>query len=145
MTLLSGGTTPWTPRLWRRAAHGRCGIRQLTYKKQIHTERLPRGVTRGSRSASSVAIALGPGLVAAGHVARPAGGRALREAGAYALAGLTARMVAECIPGAASAVNVTDASANPAAASPSRYSRRERAPAMHPTYDPAATRSACES
>jgi hypothetical protein len=39
--------------------------------------------------------------------------------------GLTARMMAECIPGAAWAVDVTDASANPAAASPSRYSARD--------------------
>ena len=37
------------------------------------------------------------------------------------------------MPGAASAVKVTDASANPAAVSPSRYSARDKAPAMHPT------------
>ena len=39
---------------------------------------------------------------------------------------------AECMPGAASWVKVTDASVNPAAASPSRYSARDRAPAMQP-------------
>jgi ArsR family transcriptional regulator, arsenate/arsenite/antimonite-responsive transcriptional repressor / arsenate reductase (thioredoxin) len=47
--------------------------------------------------------------------------------------GLIARMIAECRPGAASVVNVTVASANPAAVSPSRYSLRDSAPAMHPT------------
>ena len=52
---------------------------------------------------------------------------------AHAPAGLTARMVAECIPGAASWVKVTDASPNPAAARPARYSARDSAPAMHPT------------
>jgi hypothetical protein len=41
-------------------------------------------------------------------------------------------MIAECIPGAASWVNVTDASAKPAAASPARYSARDSAPAMQP-------------
>jgi hypothetical protein len=50
-----------------------------------------------------------------------------------AVTGLTARMIAECIPGAASFVKVTDASVNPAAARPSRYSARDRAPAMQPT------------
>src|SRR5215831_19738179 len=59
-----------------------------------------------------------------------------------AMAGLTARMIAECIPGAASVVKVTDASANPAVASPSRYSERDSAPAMQPAYEPAALRSA---
>jgi hypothetical protein len=49
------------------------------------------------------------------------------------LAGLTARMIAECMPGAASWVKVTDASVNPAAVSPPRYSARDRAPAMQPT------------
>ena len=49
------------------------------------------------------------------------------------LAGLTARIMAECMPGAASVVKVTDAPVNPAAVSPSRYSLRDRAPAMHPT------------
>jgi hypothetical protein len=39
-------------------------------------------------------------------------------------------------------VNVTDAPVKPAAASPFRYSRRDRAPAMQPAYDPAAARSA---
>ncbi len=48
-------------------------------------------------------------------------------------AGLTARTIAECMPGAASWVKVTSASTNPAAASPSRYSVRDRAPAMQPT------------
>jgi hypothetical protein len=48
-------------------------------------------------------------------------------------AGLTARMMAECMPGAASWVNVTDAPAKPAAVRPSRYSERESAPAMQPT------------
>jgi hypothetical protein len=51
----------------------------------------------------------------------------------HALAGLAARMIAECIAGAASWVKVTVASVNPAAASPSRYSVRDRAPAMQPT------------
>jgi hypothetical protein len=51
----------------------------------------------------------------------------------HALVGLTARMIAECRPGAASALKATDASANPAAVSQSRYSLRDSAPAMHPT------------
>jgi len=51
----------------------------------------------------------------------------------HRVAGLTARMMAECIPGAAWPVKVTDASVNPAAARPSRYSARDRAPAMQPT------------
>lgn len=50
-----------------------------------------------------------------------------------AYAGLMARMIAECIPGAAWWVNVTSAPANPAAASPSRYSDLDSAPAMQPT------------
>ena len=50
----------------------------------------------------------------------------------YAVAGLAARMIPECMPGAALRVKVTDASANPAAASPSRYSARDGAPAMQP-------------
>ena len=58
------------------------------------------------------------------------------------LAGLMARMIAEWMPDAASVVNVTEAPANPAAASPARYSARDRAPAMQPTYEPAAARSA---
>lgn len=56
-------------------------------------------------------------------------------------AGLTARIMAECRPGATWAVNVTDASPKPAAARPSMYSARDRAPAMQPTYEPAAARS----
>ena len=48
-------------------------------------------------------------------------------------AGLVARTIAPCIPGAASWVNSTLAPSNPTAARPSRYSRRDRAPAMHPT------------
>ena len=48
-------------------------------------------------------------------------------------AGLVARTMAECMPGAASWVKVTSASVNPTAASPSRYSVRDRAPAMQPT------------
>ena len=51
----------------------------------------------------------------------------------HALAGLVARMIVECMAGAASWVNVTEASVNPAAASPSRYSARDSAPAMQPT------------
>lgn len=47
-------------------------------------------------------------------------------------AGLTARMMAEWMPGAASFVNATVAFVNPAAARPSRYSVRDSAPAMHP-------------
>jgi hypothetical protein len=47
--------------------------------------------------------------------------------------GLTARMIAACMPGAASCVKVTEASTKPTAASPSRYSRRLSAPAMQPT------------
>ena len=47
--------------------------------------------------------------------------------------GLVARMIAACMPGAASWVNVTSASTNPAAASPFRYSARDSAPAMQPT------------
>ena len=39
-------------------------------------------------------------------------------------------------------MNVTDAPVNPAAASPARYSDLDSAPAMHPTYDPAAALSA---
>ena len=38
--------------------------------------------------------------------------------------------VAECIPGAAWALNVTEGPANPAAASPVRYSARDSAAAM---------------
>ena len=56
-----------------------------------------------------------------------------RPAGGHEAAGLTARMIAECIPGAASVVKVTDAPVNPVAVSPSRYSARVRAPAMQPT------------
>src|ERR1700677_4400245 len=56
-----------------------------------------------------------------------------RRAGGHRADGLTARMVAERMPGAASWVNVTDASVKPAAASPSRYSVWDGAPAMHPT------------
>jgi MFS family permease len=50
-----------------------------------------------------------------------------------AQAGLTARMMAECMPGAALLVMVTDTSEKPAAASPPRYSVRDRAPAIQPT------------
>jgi len=39
----------------------------------------------------------------------------------------------EIMPGAAWWVDVTSASTNPTAASPSRYSVRDRAPAMQPT------------
>jgi hypothetical protein len=47
--------------------------------------------------------------------------------------GLVARMIAPCIPSATSWVNMIDASVNPAAASPSRYSCLDNAPAMQPT------------
>lgn len=47
--------------------------------------------------------------------------------------GLVARTMAAWIPSAASWANSTCASVNPTAASPSRYSLLERAPAMHPT------------
>ena len=57
---------------------------------------------------------------------------ALAQLAGYVVAGLAARMIAECMPGAASWVKVTDVPVNPAAASPSRYSARDRAPAMHP-------------
>ena len=67
---------------------------------------------------------------------------ARRETGIGVLAlGLTARMMAECIPGAAWAVNVTDASANPVAASLSRYSARDSAPALPVTENCCAFRS----
>ena len=55
-------------------------------------------------------------------------------AGAQPVAtGLVARTIAACMPGAASWVKVTSASTKPTAAMPSRYSVRDRAPAMHPT------------
>ena len=60
-------------------------------------------------------------------------GRQAPADGSHVVAGLTARMIAEYIPGPASVVKVTDASANPAAVSPLRYSVRDRAPAMQPT------------
>jgi len=44
--------------------------------------------------------------------------------------GLVARMIAACIPSTTWYVNVTEASMNPAATRPSRYSCLERAPAM---------------
>ena len=44
--------------------------------------------------------------------------------------GLTARTMAACMPGAASWVKLTSAWTNPTAARPSRYSRRDRAPAI---------------
>jgi arsenate reductase len=49
------------------------------------------------------------------------------------LPGLTARTMAACMPGAASWVKLTSASTKPAAISPSRYSWRDRAPAIQPT------------
>lgn len=60
-------------------------------------------------------------------------------------AGLVAWMIAACICGSASWVNRTDASTNPAVASPSRYSCFDRAPAMQPENDPRAARSASVS
>ena len=47
--------------------------------------------------------------------------------------GLVARTRAPCRPGATSWVKSTEASVNPAAVSPSRYSARDSAPAMQPT------------
>jgi protein-tyrosine-phosphatase len=48
-------------------------------------------------------------------------------------AGLTARTMAPCIPGAASCVKTTSGSVKPAVVRPSRYSVRDSAPAMQPT------------
>src|SRR3954454_10561729 len=47
--------------------------------------------------------------------------------------GLVARTIALCKPGAASCVKSTSESMKPTALRPSRYSLRDRAPAMQPT------------
>ena len=74
-------------------------------------------------------LALAAAVIA--YLSRDAGGPLAGRAPARR--GLTARTMAACRPGAASVLNVTDGSANPAAASPPRYSARDRAPAMQPT------------
>src|SRR5450755_4692457 len=58
--------------------------------------------------------------------------------------GFSARTMAPCMPGAASCVNVNDASTKPAAERPARYSDFDSAPAMQPTYEPLAARSATD-
>ncbi len=56
--------------------------------------------------------------------------------------GLTARTIAECIPATTSWVGVILMPVKPARARPSRYSVKDSAPTMHPTWRPRSARSA---